>query len=70
MLLTYYCDTQKQSQNSQENNFAAVYYSIANKADSLHEEQKTLDLKLQQKISKTSSFSRYLENGKSRNVLM
>ena len=32
--------------------------------------KKVVDLKLQQRISKKRSFSRYLENAKSRNVLM
>ena len=32
--------------------------------------KKAADLKLQQRISKKSSFSRYLENAKSRNLLM
>ena len=50
--------------------FSARNYSFANKVDILHEEKNPVDLKLQHKISRNNPFSRYLENAKSRNVLM
>ena len=49
---------------------SACNYSFANKTDILHEEKKTVDIKLQYRISKKNSFSRYLENAMSRNILM
>ena len=49
--------------------FPAGNYSFAIKVDILNEEQKTVDLKLQHRISKKNSFSRYLENAKSWNLL-
>ena len=51
--------------------FSASNYSFANKVDILHEiQKKAVDLKLQHRISKRNSFSRYFENAKPQNVLM
>ena len=49
--------------------FSAGNYSFAIKILLLNEEQKTVDLKLQHRISKKNSFSRYLENAESWNLL-
>ena len=50
--------------------FSACNYRFVRKIDILHEEQKREDLKFHHRISKKNSFSRYLENIKSRNVLI
>ena len=46
--------------------FSSCNYSFANKVDILHEEKTPVDLKLQHKINRNNSFSRYLENAPTR----
>ena len=52
-------------------NYVLYATSFANKVDILHEEQNIMkisaDLKLQHRITKANSFSKYLENAKSPN---
>ena len=50
--------------------FSAYNYRFAGKIDIYMKNKKSENLKFQHKISKKNSFSRYLENIKSRNALI